>query len=243
MTDRLDTDPSDFSVNGEFRPVPLPYVRPDPAEALAASEAFLGMMSTRRSVRQFSLEPVPFELIVNAVATASSAPSGAHMQPWTFVVVADPEIKAQIRAAAEAEERKGYGGRLGEEWLTALRRLGTDWHKPHITDAPYVIVVFEQAYGLDAAGVRHKHYYVKESVGIACGLLLASLHMAGLATLTHTPSPMGFLGKILKRPRNERPYLLIPVGYPAPDAVVPELTRKPLSKVMQVVGDPPPTSA
>lgn len=233
MTDGPEATPA---VNGmEFHPVPLPYVRPDPDEALAASEAFLGMMSTRRSVRQFAADPVPIELIVNAIATAATAPSGAHMQPWTFVVVADPAIKARIREAAEVEERKSYEGRLGDEWIAALKRLGTDWRKPHITDAPYVIVVFEHAYGLDDGGAKRKHYYVKESVGIACGLLLASLHMAGLATLTHTPSPMSFLGKILERPRNERPHLLIPVGYPAPGAMVPELVRKPLSEILHMV--------
>jgi iodotyrosine deiodinase len=218
-----------------YRPMPLRYARPDPGEARGASEAFLGLMATRRSVRQFSPDPVPVELIVNAIATASTAPSGAGKQPWTFVVVADPSVKQQIREAAEAEERAGYGGRLGDEWIAALRRLGTDWRKPHLTDAPYLIVVFEQAYEVDAAGERHKNYYVKESVGIATGLLLASLHLAGLATLTHTPNPMAFLSKVLKRPRNERAALIVPVGYPAGDAVVPDLVRKPLDEVMALI--------
>jgi nitroreductase len=188
-------------------------------------------MSRRRTVRQFSREPVPSELIENAVATAGTAPSGAHQQPWTFVVVSDPALKRRMREAAEEEERRNYESRMSDEWLRALERLGTDWRKPHIEDAPYVIVVFEQAYGLED-GRKVKHYYVKESVGIAVGLLLASLHLAGLATLTHTPSPMGFLARLLARPPNERAYVLIPVGYPAADATVPDLERKALSKIL-----------
>jgi iodotyrosine deiodinase len=188
-------------------------------------------MRIRRSVRQFSSEPVPFELVANAVATAGSAPSGAHQQPWTFVVVSDAALKRRIRLAAETEERRNYEGRMSEEWLRVLEPIGTDWRKPHIEDAPYVIVVFEQVYGLDG-GRKVKHYYTKESVGIATGLLLASLHLAGLATLTHTPSPMGFLARLLERPRNERPYVLVPVGYPAPDAEVPDLARKPLAEIL-----------
>lgn len=216
----------------EYRPVPLDYSRPDPDGALRASRDFLATMSRRRTVREFSSEAVPFELVSNAVATAATAPSGAHQQPWTFVVVSDPEVKTRMRVAAEEEERRSYDGRLGEEWLRALRRLGTDWRKPHIADAPYVVVVFEQAYSIDVDGAKHKHYYVKESVGIACGLLIASLHLAGLATLTHTPSPMGFLTRLLGRPRNERPALLVPVGYPAPDATVPDLERRRLAEVL-----------
>lgn len=216
----------------EYRPVPLVWERVPPDEALRRSRAFRDTMRTRRTVREFSPEPVPWELVENAIVTAATAPSGAHQQPWTFVVVTDPDVRRRIREAAETEERISYEGRLGEEWLRALRRLGTDWRKPHVTDAPWLIVVFEQAYGVDAAGAKHKHYYVKESVGIACGLLLASLHLAGLATLTHTPSPMGFLARILGRPHNERPYLLIPVGYPADGAVVPDLERKPLGEVL-----------
>jgi iodotyrosine deiodinase len=188
-------------------------------------------MQIRRSVRQFSSEPVPFELVANAVATAGSAPSGAHQQPWTFVVVSDAALKRRIRLAAETEERRNYEGRMSEEWLRVLEPIGTDWRKPHIEDAPYVIVVFEQVYGLDG-GRKVKHYYTKESVGIATGLLLASLHLAGLATLTHTPSPMGFLARLLERPPNERPYVLVPVGYPAPDAEVPDLERKPVADIL-----------
>lgn len=195
-------------------------------------------MCERRTVRQFSREPVPWQLIENAVATAGTAPSGAHQQPWTFVVVSDPALKRRMREAAEEEERRSYESRMSDEWLRALERLGTDWRKPHIEDAPYVIVVFEQAYGLED-GRKVKHYYVKESVGIAVGLLLASLHLAGLATLTHTPSPMGFLGRLLERPPNERAYVLIPVGYPAEDATVPDLERKPLGEIMVRAGADP----
>jgi iodotyrosine deiodinase len=214
-----------------YRPVPLEYERPPLDEQLARSRTFLDLMRTRRSVRQFSREPVPFELIENAIAAAGTAPSGANMQPWSFVVVSDRDVKRELRLAAEAEEREGYEGRMSAEWLEALEPLGTDWRKPHIEDAAYVIVVFEQAYGL-SDGAKRKHYYAKESVGIAVGFLLAALHSSGLATLTHTPSPMGFLARILGRPRNERAYVVIPVGYPAPDAVVPDLDRKPLSEIM-----------
>jgi iodotyrosine deiodinase len=213
-----------------YRPVSLRFERLEPEEQLARSRAFLARMRERRTVREFSREPVPLELIENAIATAGTAPSGAHQQPWTFAVVSHPETKRRLRAAAEDEERRNYEGRMSEEWLQALARLGTDWRKPHIEDAPYVIVVFEQAYGL-AEGRKVKHYYVRESVGIAVGLLLASLHLAGLATLTHTPSPMRFLARLLGRPENERAYLLVPVGFPAPDALVPDLDRKPLDEI------------
>lgn len=210
----------------EPRFVPLRFSRLPEDEQLARSRAFLERMRGRRTVREFSPEPVPDELIENAIATAGTAPSGAHQQPWTFVVVSDPGVKARIRAAAEEEERRSYESRMPDEWLEALRRLGTDWRKPHIEDAPCLIVVFEQAYGYRPDGTKIKHYYVRESVGIAVGLLLASLHEAGLATLTHTPSPMGFLREILGRPENERPYVLVPVGYPAPGCTVPDLERK-----------------
>ena len=166
------------------------------------------------------------------MATAGTAPSGAHRQPWTFVVVSDPSVKRRIREAAEKEERRSYESRMPDEWLEALRPLGTDWRKPHIEDAPFVIVVFEQVYGVREDGAKTKHYYVRESVGIAVGLLLASLHHAGVATLTHTPSPMGFLREILGRPENERPYALIPVGYPAAGCTVPVLDRKPVDEIL-----------
>jgi iodotyrosine deiodinase len=219
-------------MTGEPSFVPLRFVRLSDEEQLARSRTFLERMRERRTVREFSPEPIPDELIENAVATAGTAPSGAHQQPWTFVVVSDPDVKTRIRAAAEEEERRSYESRMPDEWLEALRRLGTDWRKPHIEDAPRLIVVFEQAYGFRPDGTKIKHYYVKESVGIAVGLLLASLHQAGLATLTHTPSPMGFLLETLGRPENERPYVLIPVGYPAPGCSVPDLERKALGEFL-----------
>ena len=216
----------------EPRFVPLEFTRYPEAEQLARSRRFLEEMGRRRTVRHFSREPVAFELVENAVATAGTAPSGAHQQPWTFVVAADPELKRRIREAAEEEERRSYESRMPNEWLEALRPLRTDWRKPHIEDAPYLVVVFEQVYGVLPDGTKVKHYYVRESVGIAVGLLLASLHQAGLATLVHTPSPMGFLREILERPAHERPYVLIPVGYPARDCSVPDLERKPIDEIL-----------
>ncbi len=215
---------------------PLQFERLSPDEQLTRSRDFLARMRARRTVRDYSTEPVPFELIANAIATAATAPSGANQQPWTFVVVADPEIKRRIREAAEAEERESYERRMSEEWLEALAHLGTDWHKPHLEAAPYLIIVFLQAYGL-ADGSKIKHYYTAESVGIAVGLLLASLHQAGLATLTHTPNPMAFLSEILQRPANERAYVVIPVGNPAEGVQVPVITKKPLEEVMIVYGN------
>jgi len=220
-----------------FNPMPLEFTRLDAEEALRRSQDFLRLMETRRSVRHFSDEPVPYELIENAIRTAATAPSGANQQPWTFVVIGDPAVKEQIREAAEHEEELLYRERASEQYLEALEPIGTDWIKPHITDAPYVIVVFEQAWSRDEHGGKHKHYYVRESVGIAVGFLLASLHAAGLATLTHSPAPMGFLTRILGRPENERPFILIPVGYPTPDATVPDvaLTKKSLEEVSEIL--------
>jgi iodotyrosine deiodinase len=212
--------------------VPLAFERLPETEQRARSQAFLDSMRRRRTVRAFSRERVPYDLVENAVATAGTAPSGAHQQPWTFVVVSDAETKRRIRVAAETEERRSYESRMPDDWLEALRPLGTDWRKPHLEDAPYLIVAFEQAYGLRPDGTKVKHYYVRESVGIAVGLLLASLHEAGLATLTHTPSPMGFLRMVLERPENERPYVLVPVGYPAEHCLVPDLERKPLDAIL-----------
>jgi nitroreductase len=217
-----------------YLPVPLEFTRLDAEEALRQSRAFYELMRTRRSVRHFSPEPVAWELIENALRTAGTAPSGANQQPWTFVVVSDPALKAQIREAAEHEERLFYEERAPEPYLYAVEPIGTDWIKAHITDAPYVVVVFEQVYGLEPDGTKKKHYYVRESVGIAVGFLLASLHAAGLATLTHSPSPMGFLSRILERPENERPFILIPVGYPAPDAEVPALTKKSVDEITEL---------
>jgi nitroreductase len=203
------------------------------AEQLRASRDFLDRMAARRSVRFISPEPVPFELIENAIRCASLAPSGANQQPWKFVVVQDPEIKRQIREAAEAEERESYEHRMPADWLEALAPLGTDWHKEFLELAPYLIVVFRIDYGL-VEEMKTKHYYVQESVGIATGFLLAALHLSGLATLTHTPSPMGFLSSILERPKNERPFVLIPVGYPSSDATVPAIGKKSLSDVLEI---------
>ncbi len=214
-----------------------PPARPDD-ELLAEARSIFREMNRRRSVREFSPRSVPREVIEYAIRTASTAPSGAHMQPWTFVLVGDPEVKHRIRVAAEKEEYENYeGGRIPPEWRRALAPLGTDWRKPFLEVAPWLVVVFEQRYGFDLEGNRRHHYYVKESVGIACGVFIATLHRLGLATLTHTPSPMAFLTKLLGRPKNERPYVLFPVGYPADGAVVPNITRKGLDEVMVEVTD------
>lgn len=218
---------------------PLKFERLPADELRRRSQAFYEAMRTRRTVRSFSPEPVPYEVIENAIKVAGSAPSGANQQPWKFVVVSNLEIKRQIRKAAEIEEKEFYSGRAPDEWLKALRILGTDWQKPFLETAPFLIAVFRVDYGLsqnaDGDEVRTKHYYVAESVGIASGMLLAALHMSGLATLTHTPSPMGFLAKILQRPNNERPFLLIPVGYPAEAATVPRIAKKELSEILHFV--------
>jgi nitroreductase len=199
-----------------------------PEDAMVArAREFRDLMRGRRSVRMFSAEPFPREILDACLETAGTAPSGAHKQPWTFVVVADPAVKQRIREAAEGAERRFYGELAPDEWLRDLAPLGTDWVKTHLTDAPYLVVVFAQDYGLDAAGHRTKHYYVNESVGIAVGFFLAAVRNAGLCALTHTPAPMGFLRRILDRPENERAYVLIPVGYAARDARVPDIRRKP----------------
>jgi iodotyrosine deiodinase len=211
----------------------LAFLRLTHEDARRRLQEFEALMRRRRSVRHFAPEPVPPELIEAALRVAGSAPSGANQQPWTFVVVTDPQLKRRIRRAAEREETLLYRERASEEYLTAVRPIGTNASKPHITDAPVLIAVFEQAWRYDSEGEKHKHYYVRESVGIATGFLLTALHLAGLATLTHAPSPMGFLKEILERPENERPFLLIPVGYPAPDAQVPRLERKSLNDIAQ----------
>lgn len=199
---------------------------------LSRGRALFDRYDARRSVRDFSPEPVPREIIEIAMRCASTAPSGAHRQPWTFVAVADPAVKHAIRVAAEAEERENYeGGRMSAEWLAALAPLGTDWRKPFLETAPWLVVLFEQAYGVAADGTAIKHFYVRESVGIACGLFIAAIHELGLATLTHTPSPMEFLNRILGRGENERPFALLPVGYPADGATVPSLRRKSLDEI------------
>jgi nitroreductase len=189
----------------------------------------------RRTVREFSDRPVPRSVIEACLRTAGTAPSGANQQPWHFVAVSDPAVKSHIRQAAEAEEREFYERRASQEWLDALAPLGTDAHKPFLEIAPYLIAIFAQTYGMGADGGKIKHYYVTESVGIATGLLIAALHHAGLATLTHTPSPMGFLNEILGRPANERPFLLLVVGYPAENAQVPAITKKALEEIATFV--------
>ncbi|MEV4051757.1 nitroreductase family protein [Amycolatopsis sp. NPDC049688] len=215
-----------------YHPVPYRPARLSDDESLARAAALRQRMEARRSVRMFSPDPVPERAVLDAIAVASTAPSGAHQQPWTFVLVTDPGVRRRIREAAEAEEQLSYDGRLGDEWLAALRPLGTDAVKPHLTDAPYLIVVFQQRFALAEDGGVRKHYYVDESVGIAVGMLLTALQVAGLAALTHTPSPMRFLGELLGRPRNEKAFAVIPVGYPADDCVVPDLRRKPLGEVL-----------
>lgn len=194
-------------------------------ESARRSEDFRAYMDQRRSIRFFSDKPVSQEIIENLIMTASTAPSGAHKQPWTFCAVANPEIKTAIRKAAEEEEYKSYHGRMSKEWLDDLKPFGTDWHKEFLTIAPWLIIVFKKAFDYDGEE-KKKNYYVNESVGIAAGMLISAIHNAGLVTLTHTPSPMNFLQKILDRPDNERPFLLLPVGYPTDDAVVPVLERK-----------------
>lgn len=194
-------------------------------EMLQRSQDFYLLLNKRRTVRDFSDKPVPKEVIENIIMAASTAPSGAHKQPWTFCVVSDTTIKSEIRKAAEEEEYTNYHGRMSDEWLQDLAPIGTDEHKPFLEIAPYLIVVFKKSYDL-VNGEKRKCYYVNESVGLACGMLLAAIHNAGLVALTHTPSPMNFLQKILNRPENEKPFLLIPVGYPADDVQVPDLQRK-----------------
>lgn len=205
----------------------VPYAQEikDPESALRDTESFRAVMRGRRSVRRFSTAAVPLALVRTAVETAVTAPSGANKQPWTFCIIANPEIKRKIREAAEKEETLNYGGRMNDTWREDLRPIGTDASKPFLEEAPYLIAVFKKPYNL-ADGVKQPNYYVNESVGIAVGILLAALRTAGLATLTHTPSPMGFLGEILERPSNERAFLLIPTGLSHPDATVPDLRKK-----------------
>jgi len=211
--------------------IPLPFIRFPVAQSLQRAQAFYEEMNRRRTTRHFSTEPVPRELIEYAIRTAGTAPSGAHQQPWTFVVVGDPELKRRMREAAEAEEHLNYHGRMPPDWLEALAPLGTDEHKPHLTDAPWIVVLFRQAHGLAPDGTRRSFYYTQESCGIAAGLFIAAVHHMGLVTLTHTPSPMGFLSELLGRPENERAFLVMPVGYPAADANVPDIRRKPLDAI------------
>lgn len=211
------------------------YREYSPDEMSARAIAFRADLQRRRTVRQFDARPVPRAVIAECLLAAGTAPSGANQQPWHFVVVQDAETKRRIRAADEAEERAFYGGRAPQAWLTALSHLGTDADKPFLEIAPYLIVVFAQAYGVAADGSKIKHYYVSESVGIATGMLITALHTAGLATLTHTPNPMGFLNEVFHRPANERPSLILVAGYPAPDCTVPVITKKPLAEIATFV--------
>ncbi|MFN7962855.1 MAG: nitroreductase family protein [Thermoanaerobaculia bacterium] len=205
---------------------------------LSRARDFYAELDRRRSVRSFSPEPVPRELVELAIETASTAPSGAHRQPWRFVAVSQPETKRRIRLAAEEEERQSYlGGRMPADWLEALAPLGTSWEKPYLEVVPWIVVVFEERWSFHPDGSRRKNYYPTESAGIACGLFVAALHHMGLATLTHTPSPMAFLSEILGRPANEKPLMLFPIGYPAPGCEVPDITRKSLAEV--ALWDPP----
>lgn len=202
------------------------------SELIQRSDNFYHWLDNRRTVREISSRPVDKAVITSLIMAASTAPSGAHKQPWTFCAVADPSIKKQIRAAAEKEEYDSYHGRMSERWLDDLKPIGTDWHKPFIEEAPWLIIVFKRVYELDGEEKRN-NYYVNESVGIACGMLIAAIHHAGLVTLTHTPSPMNFLSKILNRPDNERPYLLLPIGYPKDEVFVPDLKRKSIDEVIK----------
>ena len=212
--------------------VPLSsYVEFPVDEMRKRARAFLKQAGDRRTVRDFSDRPIPRDIIETCILAAGTAPNGAHRQPWRFVAVSDPEIKRAIRVAAEEEEKLFYGGRAPEDWLEALMPLGTDETKPFLENAPYLIVVFGESYAVKENGEKSKNYYVTESVGIATGILITAIHRAGLVSLTHTPSPMGFLNEILGRPENERPFLILVVGYPAPDATVPELRRKALEEI------------
>lgn len=214
-----------------FNVVPLDFQNLPEEDQLLRAKEFLDLCRRRRSVREFSDTAVSRELIETIIATAGTAPSGANKQPWKFVLVDDPKLKREIRIAAEKEEKESYEHRMPQDWLDDLEPLGTDWHKEFIEAAPYLIVVFREKYRLED-GKQKKNYYVDESVGIACGFLLAAIHNAGLASLTHTPSPMNFLRDILQRPANEVPYLLIPVGYPKQGTLVPDIQRKTLDEIL-----------
>lgn len=211
--------------------VPLQHTRVADDVIVSRARDFHAELDRRRTTRHFSPDPVPREAIECAIRAAGTAPSGAHQQPWTFVAIADPAIKAQVREAAEREEHEFYHGRAPADWLAALAPLGTDEVKAHLTDAPWLVVVFRHAHGVTAEGERVTHYYTQESVGIAVGLFVAAIHHMGLVTLTHTPNPMAFLSDLLQRPANERAYLILPVGHPAPDARVPDIKRKALEDI------------
>jgi iodotyrosine deiodinase len=217
--------------DGAYAFIPLVFQRCPLADSRRRARAFYEDMKRRRTTRHFSTDPVPRELIEYAIRTAGTAPSGAHQQPWVFVAISDPHLKRRIREAAEEEEREFYSGRAPQEWLDTLAPLGTDQHKAHLTDAPWLVVLFRQTYGVHADSARQTHYYTQESCGIAAGFFIAAIHQMGLVTLTHTPNPMAFLSRLLDRPANEKAMLIMPVGYPAPDAKVPDLKRKTLDEI------------
>jgi nitroreductase len=212
-----------------FGPIQYPY-----DEMFRRSSDFYSLAKKRRSVRHFSNKPVQRNIIENIIKTAGTAPSGANKQPWTFCLVGDPELKRKIRIAAEKEEYESYNSRMSREWLDDLKKMGTDWHKPYLETAPWLIAVFRRIYEYNEHGKKKINYYVTESVGLACGMLLMAIHHAGLVALTHTPSPMNFLSGILQRPPNERPFLLIPVGFPAKETYVPDIQRKHLDEICRV---------
>ena len=218
-------------MSGDYQPVPLQFERKSAEEMENISRQLESDLASRRSVRDFSDETFPREWLDRAIAAASTAPSGAHRQPWHFVVVDDPQIKREIRIAAEREEEISYTGRMPDDWLEALRPIGTDQHKPYLETVPYLVILFAETQGMTEEGDKQKNYYVTESVGIAAGLFISAVHRLGLATLTHTPSPMKFLRDLLGRPVREKPFLLFPVGYPAPGCMVPDLQRKDLEAV------------
>ena len=211
--------------------VPLRFARRNTQDMTERARSFFTEMNARRTTRHFSAEPVARELIELAIRTAGTSPSGAHQQPWTFVAISDAGLKAKMREAAEREEHDFYNGRAPKEWLDALAPLGTDQTKTHLTDAPWVVVLFRQSHGVNADGTKRTFYYTQESCGIAAGLFIAAVHHMGLVALTHTPSPMGFLGELLERPSNEKAFLVMPVGYPAADARVPDLARRTLAEI------------
>jgi len=235
MTDP--TGPTDAEASSRYAFVPYRTQRRPAVEMLARARAFTEAMQRRRSVREFSDEPLPAGVLDECIRSAGLAPSGANRQPWTFVVVTDPAVKRRIREAAEAEERELYERRISDEWREALEPLGTDANKPFLETAPALVVVFRQAYGLGPDGARVTHYYTQESVGIAVGFLIAALQHAGLVTLTHTPSPMGFLGEVLGRPDNEKAYVLLPIGYAAEGCTVPDITKKELDEIRVRIGE------
>ncbi len=216
-----------------YKPIPYEFEPLNAKTSVLRGREFFDLMNRRRSVRDYSTEAPPRECVELAIKTAASAPSGAHRQPWRFVLIDDPDLKKAIREGAEEEERENYDNRFPPEWLQALAPLGTTGDKPFLEDAPYLVVVFKESYGVDEESDKITNYYVNESVGIACGMFIAALHTMGLVTLTHTPSPMGFLSELLNRPPNEKPYILFPVGYPAEGAMVPDLKRKTFEEVVQ----------